>query len=280
MYCFEGRSCWNSTTLCVNVRGTSKYNGDQSETTRALLQFFFIEVLTLTRHVHNSGRRCLQEFDLHRARAAGDANRIKLMQETQEKATDLINASLTHFTSSEDGRAAAVPMLESQVLALTAATSPDSHWPHALDPLPTLYKRLAVMSSMVGQSLPALRYSVKGCAYTLVKSGPDWAKDLLELARLLVPVASKARLFGAEMPICPAELWVVFIGYLDMVAVHARKLYGERSAFTKAVEGWLEEIITSRLMLSSAGFKRKLQTAHCKLLAWADIESPSTSWVL
>jgi hypothetical protein len=246
----------------------------------AWLLFLFVGFVVLTRHARNPGPRCLREFELHKAWTAGDANLIDSIQETQEMATDLINASLTRFASSEENRVAAVLMLESQVLALTVAASPDSHWPHGLDPLPTLYKRLAVMSSTVGQSLRALRFSVKGCAYTLIKCGPDWAKDLLELVRLLVPVASNARQFGAEMPIRPAELWVVFFGYLNMVAIQARKLYGESSAFTKAVEGWLGDVISSPLMLSNAGFKRKLQAAHCKLLAWADVESPSSSWVL
>lgn len=222
----------------------------------------------------------MQEFDFHTLWTAGDTTRIEFIQNAQETATDLINASLVQFASSEDYRSTAVSVLESQVLALTAAASPDSHWPHRLDPLPTLYKRMAVMSSMLGQSLHALRYSVKGCAYTQLRCGPDWTKDLLELARLLVPVASNARQFGADMSIRPAELWVVFMGYLHMIAVHARKLYGEKSSFSRAVEGWLGEILTSPSMLATAGFKRKFQVAHSKLLEWAGIECQSTGWVV
>lgn len=234
-------------------------------------------LVVLTSHDMRLGRRCVQEFESHQTWAAGDLARIASVQDTQEKATDLINTSLVRFTSSPDHRPTAVSTLESQALSLTAAAFSESPWPRGLDPLPTLYKRLAVMSSMVGNSLPALRYSVQGCAYTQIRCGPDWASDLLDLVKLLVPVASNARSFGAEMPIHPAELWVVFIGYMHMLAVHARKLYGESAAFTKSVETWLREILTIPLLPETAAFKRKLQAAHSKLMIWAGVEDHLTA---
>lgn len=232
----------------------------------------------LTRHRAHLGRRCLRELEAHKSWAAGDITRIEAIQAAEEQATDLINISLIQFASSPG--LASISALESQVLSLTASAFPDSHWPHALDPFPTLYKRLAVMSSTLGQSLPALRYSVQGCAYTQVRHGPDWSSDLLDLVKLLVPVASNARSLGAEMTLPPAELWVLFIGYLYMLAAQARQLYGGKATYTRAVERWLGEILTDASLPATAAFERKFQVAHVKLLRWAGVEDHLAGWIL
>ncbi|KAJ4386891.1 hypothetical protein N0V93_009790 [Gnomoniopsis smithogilvyi] len=216
----------------------------------------------------------------HEEEHASDRALIKNVLQTQEEVTDLINRTLVDFTASPSLQA--IHELEAKALALTATAFPRSYWPQRLDPLPTLYKRLGNMSSMLGQPLPALRYSVKGCAYTQLRNGPDWTSDLLDLVKLLVPVASNVRTFGDDMPMKAAELWIVFMGYLHMLVGLASKLYGKHALYTKAVERWFGDLLegVNPALLATAGFKRKLKVAHSRLLEWAGVEDHMLAWVL
>lgn len=139
-------------------------------------------------------------------------------------------------------------------------------------------------SALGGQPLTALRHSVRGCAYTRPRCGAEWASDWLDLVRLLVPVASNARAWGRdEMPLAAAELWMVFVGYLRGVGGLARKLYGARAGYTRAVEGWLGELLegVNPALVATAGFGRKLRAAHARLLAWAGVEAEVVEdWVV
>lgn len=196
--------------------------------------------------------------------------------------TSLINTSLVDFTSSSSPESMAAD-LESTALALTAAAFPAAHWPEGLDPLPTLYKRLGNMYSMLNQPLPALRHSLKGCAYTQVRCGPDWASDVLDLVKLLVPVASNARALGGGIPMQAAELWIVFVGLLHMLVGLARKLYGAEALYTRAVARWFGELLegVNPALLATAGFRRKLKAAHSRLLDWAGVEGEvAAAWVV
>lgn len=222
----------------------------------------------------------MKEFSFHEKEDAGDKHHIENVLRTEEEVTELINQSLLKFTASPSPEA--MKDFESSAHALTAAAFPKSCWPQTLDPLPTLYKRLGNMSSMLDQPLQALRYSVKGCAYTQVRCGPDWASDLLDLIKLLVPVASNARTFGDEIPLKAAELWIIFVGYLHMLVGLARKLYGENALYTKAVERWFGELLegVNPALLATAGFKRKTKAAHARLLEWAGVKDLTETWVI
>lgn len=226
------------------------------------------------------GPRCVKEYSSHEKEDAGDMRHIENVLRTEEEVTDLINEYLLNFTASPSPEA--IDSLESNAQILTAAAFPNSCWPQTLDPLPTLYKRLGNMSSMLHQPLQALKYSVKGCAYTQVRCGPDWASDLLDLIKLLVPVASNARTFGDEIPLQAAELWIIFVGYLHMLAGLARKLYGGNALYTKAVERWFGELLegVNPALLATAGFKRKLKAAHARLLVWAGVGDLSETWIV
>lgn len=226
------------------------------------------------------GPRCVKEIASHEKQNALDTQHTENVLRIEEEVTNLINQSLLRFTASPSQQA--IEDLESSAQTLKAAAFPKSRWPQTLDPLPTLYKRLGNMSSMLNQPLQALKYSVKGCAYTQVRCGPDWASDLLDLIKLLVPVASNARAFGEGIPLKAAELWIVFVGYLHMLAGLARKLYGDNALYTKAVENWFGELMegVNPALLATAGFKRKLKAAHIRLLDWAGVGDSSHIWIL
>lgn len=95
-------------------------------------------------------------------------------------------------------------------------------------------------------------------------------------------MASNARKFGDEIPLKAAELWIIFMGYLHMLADLSRKLYGENALYTKAVESWYGELLegVNPALLATAGFKRKLKAAHTRLLVWAGVEDTSEAWVV
>lgn len=239
-----------------------------------------VDTLLLIRLATHEGHRCVKEFSFHQQGDAGDDTHLETVLRTQEDVTDLINDSLVKFTSSPSP--GAISELQTGALSLAAAAFPNSHWPQGLDPLPTLYKRLGNMSSMLNKPLPALKYNVKGCAYTQVRCGPDWASDVHDLVKLLIPVASNVHTLGEEIPFKAAELWIVFMGYLQMLVGLARKLYGGKAVYTQAVERWFGELLegVNPAVLATAGFKRKLTVAHARLLEWAGVEEPVAAWVI
>lgn len=258
----------NNTISFANV------SADECITT-PMVEYF----LLMSSEIH-PGHRCVKELSSHAKGNADNTNHIENCLRIQEEVTDLINHSLVDFTTSPSP--GAIHDLETRALSLTATAFPGSQWPLSLDPLPTLYKRLGNMSSMIDQPLDALRYSVKGCAYTQVRCGPDWTSDLLDLVKLLVPVASNVRSFGDEMPLKAAELWIVFVGYLHMLVGLATKLYGKNALYTKAVEKWFGELLegVNPALLATAGFKRKLKAAHTRLLEWAGVQDEMLAWIV
>ncbi|ORY63529.1 uncharacterized protein BCR38DRAFT_437070 [Pseudomassariella vexata] len=222
--------------------------------------------------------RCEKETEAHNAITSNDRSKIEVIRQTQEQMTELINGTIVTMMSDPQSRSLLSPTeLETKVKDLAARAYPDSQWPKNLDPMPLLWKRLGNMCSLQSQPLAALRYSIKGCAYTDVREGQEWNSDLLDLIRILISIV--IQLDGEEdnegLP-GRKELWNSVLGYLNMLRKMADQNFGEETGYARALRRWLANVVEAADELEEGawadGYEGRFGDVHGRLLAWAGVE--------
>ncbi len=199
---------------------------------------------------------------------------VEFVRQTQEELTELINNAILEIKTSPDG----LPLVELEASArnLVNDAFPASRWPDTLDPVPLLYKRLGNMHSLRGNGVAAFQCSVKGCAFTDWKHGPDWVYDLHDLIRIMTAVvvqpANRAA-FRDKTFLDSRGFWDVYHGFLHMLLLASRKSFGSDAAYTRAVQKWYDDTLedTEEPLPGSPGFEGRFGEAHKKLLSWAGV---------
>lgn len=221
------------------------------------------------------GPRCEREFEKHKRRTFNDMSEVEFVRQAQESLTDLINNTIMAMKTSPDG----LPLIELEARArgLVNDAFPASRWPDTLDPVPLLYKRLGNMHSLRGNGVAAFQCSIKGCAYTDWKLGPEWVYDLHDLIRIMTAIVVQPpnrAAFRDKNFLNSKEFWDAYHGYIHMVLCAAEKTFGSDVGYTRAIRKWYDDTLegTEEPLPGSPGFEGRFKAAHHKLLYWAGVD--------
>ncbi|RYP72841.1 hypothetical protein DL769_004356 [Monosporascus sp. CRB-8-3] len=218
--------------------------------------------------------RCEREFESHKRRTFNDMSEVEVVRESQEELTDLINSAIIKMKTSPDG----LPLveLEARARSLVNDAFPDSRWPDTLDPVPLLYKRLGNMHALRGNGVAAFQCSIKGCAYTDWKLGPEWVNDLHDLIRIMTAIVvqpSAREVFRDKYFLSSREFWDAYHGLLHMLLLTAQKTFGSDASYTRAIKRWYDDTLegAEEPLPGTPDFEDRFKAVHRKLLSWAGV---------
>ncbi|RYP53104.1 hypothetical protein DL768_001881 [Monosporascus sp. mg162] len=218
--------------------------------------------------------RCEREFEGHKRRTFNDMSEVEFVRETQEELTELINSAIIKIKTSPDG----LPLveLEARGRSLVNDAFPRSRWPNTLDPVPLLYKRLGNMHFLRGSGVAALQCSIKGCAYTDWKLGPEWVNDLHDLIRIMTAIVvqpSAREVFRDKHFLSSREFWDVYHGFLHTLLLTSQNTFGSDASYTRAIKTWYDETLegAEEPLPGTPGFEDRFKVAHRKVLSWVGV---------
>ncbi|RYP92614.1 hypothetical protein DL770_001256 [Monosporascus sp. CRB-9-2] len=218
--------------------------------------------------------RCEREYESHKRRTFNDMSEVEFVRETQEELTELINSAIIKMKTSPDG----FPLveLEARGRSLVNDAFPRSRWPDTLDPVPLLYKRLGNMHLLRGSGVAAFQCSIKGCAYTDWKLGPEWVNDLHDLIRIMTAIVvqpSAREVFRDKHFLSSREFWDVYHGFLHTLLLTSQHTFGSDASYTRAIKTWYDDTLegAEEPLPGTPGFEDRFKAAHRKLLSWAGV---------
>ncbi|RYP18823.1 hypothetical protein DL765_003703 [Monosporascus sp. GIB2] len=218
--------------------------------------------------------RCEREFESHKRRTFNDMSEVEFVREAQEELTELINSAIIKMKTSPDG----LPLveLEARARSLVNDAFPGSRWPDTLDPVPLLYKRLGNMHLLRGNGVAAFQCSIKGCAYTDWKLGPEWVNDLHDLIRIMTAIVvqpSAREVFRDQHFLSSREFWDAYHGLLHTLLLTSQNTFGSDASYTRAIKRWYDDTLegAEEPLPGTPGFEDRFKAAHRKLLSWAGV---------
>ncbi|KAF3767117.1 SET domain-containing protein [Cryphonectria parasitica EP155] len=170
---------------------------------------------------------------------------------------------------------------QDQIGNIIEKSFPGGHWPHHIEPLPSIYRTLGSMYRDM-HYVVGLEFVLKGTIYVRDHSGPGWTNDVVNLVKFMFFVAQAAdnemKWVGAVKNselLERSTMRDVARAYLSIACLDGKHTFGMESKFVRALYKWAGDSIDypGDLGIHTEGFRERFKDSQERLLTWAGMKA-------
>lgn len=170
---------------------------------------------------------------------------------------------------------------QKQIANIADEGYPDGNWPAYLEPIPAIYRSLGSMYTALKFAI-GMEFLLKGTLNLRYRSGPSWVRDLMDLVQRLTMMAE-----AGDKDI----IWLAAVrekhvmerrhlrdlarGYLMIVALDAKDVFGMDCTYTQAVYNWTRHWYDhpNDARIESKEYRENYKASQDIVLEWAMVNT-------
>ena len=207
--------------------------------------------------LRHPGNKCESDMRNYAHMVSSNPVQLKAIEEVQNQLSNLVHR--TKLTYNEDART--LQDVEAKIKDLTPKAFPDRIWPEHLQPMPAILQRLGQGYKHLGMLEEGLKFSLRGCLSVCRQGEPEWVGQMFSVLEIFSRIPKDE------------DLTHVFLGYLSELALNSRRVHGEDSAYTIAIQKWFLDAhkATGEPHMGGPAFSKRFKSGQSNLLKWASI---------